>query len=157
MSNDRHTPDDITRTMASAAAREPVPKDDDHGDATIDERRPIDDRQPQTRDERERQVRPERNRQTQNERPMPMFAGGEAAGYRTQWDAIQTGFVDEPRKAVQEADALVALVMKRLSDVFTDERASLERQWGKGDEISTEDLRVALRRYRSFFERLLSL
>jgi hypothetical protein len=47
--------------------------------------------------------------------------------------------------------------MKRLSDVFSDERASLERQWGKGDQISTEDLRVALRRYRSFFERLLSL
>jgi hypothetical protein len=86
-----------------------------------------------------------------------MFAGPEAAGYRTQWDAIQTGFVDEPRKAVQEADALVALVMKRLSEVFTDERGTLERQWGKGDQISTEDLRVALRRYRSFFERLLSL
>jgi hypothetical protein len=91
------------------------------------------------------------------ERPMPMFAGAEASGYRTQWDAIQTGFVDEPRKAVQEADALVALVIKRLSETFTEERASLERQWGKGDEISTEDLRVALRRYRSFFERLLSL
>ena len=79
------------------------------------------------------------------------------SGYRTQWDAIQTGFVDEPRRAVQEADALVALVIKRLSEVFADERASLERQWGEGDEISTEDLRVALRRYRSFFERLLSL
>jgi hypothetical protein len=155
MSNDRHTPDDITRKMASAAAREPMPKDNYQGDATLDERRPTDDRQRQTRDERE--VRAERERQTQNERPMPMFAGAEAAGYRTQWDAIQTGFVDEPRRAVQEADALVALVMKRLSEVFTDERGSLERQWGEGDEISTEDLRVALRRYRSFFERLLSL
>jgi hypothetical protein len=92
-----------------------------------------------------------------DDRPMPMFAGAEAAGYRTQWDAIQTGFVDEPRKAVQEADALVALVIKRLSEVFADERASLEHQWGQGDEISTEDLRIALRRYRSFFERLLSL
>ena len=88
---------------------------------------------------------------------MPMFAGTEAAGYRTQWDAIQTGFVDEPRRAVQEADALVALVIKRLSEVFANERGSLEQQWGEGDEISTEDLRVALRRYRSFFERLLSL
>jgi hypothetical protein len=91
------------------------------------------------------------------EGPMPMFAGAEAAGYRTQWDAIQTGFVDEPRKAVQEADALVALVIKRLADVFADERQTLEQQWGRGDEISTEDLRVALRRYRSFFERLLTL
>jgi hypothetical protein len=92
-----------------------------------------------------------------DERPMPIFAGTEAAGYRTQWDAIQTGFVDEPRRAVEEADALVALVIKRLSEVFADERGALEHQWGRGDEISTEDLRVALRKYRSFFERLLSL
>jgi hypothetical protein len=88
---------------------------------------------------------------------VPMFAGAEAAGYRTQWDAIQTGFVDEPRRAVVEADALVALVIKRLSEVFADERGALEHQWGRGDQISTEDLRVALRKYRSFFERLLSL
>jgi len=134
MSNDRHTPD-IARTMASAAARAPM---------TSDARR-----------DRERE-HVDQVDQTDN-RPMPMFAGAEAAGYRTQWDAIQTGFVDEPRRAVQEADALVALVMKRLSEVFTNERTSLERQWGEGDEISTEDLRVALRRYRSFFERLLSL
>jgi hypothetical protein len=129
--------------MASAAAREPAP-----AEVTRRDDRPLTDPGPAT-DERETNVA--------HDRPMPMFAGAEAAGYRTQWDAIQTGFVDEPRKAVQEADALVALVMKRLSEVFTDERASLERQWGKGDEISTEDLRVALRRYRSFFERLLSL
>jgi len=92
-----------------------------------------------------------------DDRPMPMFAGPEAAGYRTQWDAIQTGFVDEPRRAVTEADALVALVIKRLSEVFADERATLESNWGRDSEISTEDLRVSLRRYRSFFERLLSL
>jgi hypothetical protein len=90
-------------------------------------------------------------------RPAPIFPGSEAGGYRTQWDAIQTGFVDEPRRAVEEADALVALVIKRLSEVFADERAGLEHQWGRGDEISTEDLRIALRKYRSFFERLLSL
>ena len=90
-------------------------------------------------------------------RPMPIFAGTEASGYRTQWDAIQTGFVDEPRRAVEEADALVALVIKRLSEVFAEERGTLEQQWGRGNEISTEDLRVALRKYRSFFERLLSL
>jgi hypothetical protein len=92
-----------------------------------------------------------------DDRPMPIFAGGEATGYRTQWDAIQTGFVDEPRRAVQEADALVAHVISRLSEVFADERTGLEKQWDRGDQISTEDLRVALRRYRSFFERLLSL
>lgn len=92
-----------------------------------------------------------------DDRPVPIFAGTETAGYRTQWDAIQTGFVDEPRRAVVEADALVALVTKRLTEVFADERDALEHQWGRGDQISTEDLRVALRKYRSFFERLLSL
>jgi hypothetical protein len=90
-------------------------------------------------------------------RALPMFAGDEAAGYRTQWEAVQTGFVDEPHKAVEEADALVAQVIKRLSEVFADERTNLEHQWDRGDQISTEDLRVALQKYRSFFDRLLSL
>jgi hypothetical protein len=76
---------------------------------------------------------------------------------RDGWDAIQTGVVDEPRRAVTEADALVAQVIKRLSEVFADERTRLEGQWGHQDEVSTEDLRQALRKYRSFFERLLSL
>ena len=93
----------------------------------------------------------------ESEAAAPMFAEDEAAGYRTRWDAIQTGFVDEPRRAVEEADALVAQVMKRLAEGFADERTELERQWDRGDQISTEDLRVALRRYRSFFQRLLSL
>ena len=152
MSNDRHTPD-IARTMASAAGREPLARDDRHREERehIDERGDIDARQMVG----QRHVTDAR--EVTDDRPMPMFAGAEASGYRTQWDAIQTGFVDEPRKAVQEADALVALVMKRLSEVFTNERTSLEGQWSKGDEISTEDLRVSLRRYRSFFERLLSL
>ena len=88
---------------------------------------------------------------------LPMFAADESAGYRTQWDAIQTGFVDEPRRAVEEADAVVAQVIKRLSEVFADERTALEQQWDRGDQVSTEDLRLSLRKYRSFFERLLSL
>jgi hypothetical protein len=94
------------------------------------------------------------------DRAAAMFAGEETEGYRTRWDAIQTGFVDEPKRAVQEADALVAQVITRLSEVFADERTRLEQQWGHGDQshqISTEDLRQALRKYRSFFERLLSL
>jgi len=94
------------------------------------------------------------------DRAMAMFAAEEAEGYRTRWDAVQTGFVDEPKRAVQEADALVAQVIKRLSEVFADERTRLEQQWGHGDQshqISTEDLRLALRKYRSFFERLLTL
>jgi hypothetical protein len=167
MSNDRHTPD-LTRKMASAVTREPIAGDDRRREERERDLEQIDERDRPHIDERGHLDAGEmagqhhvtdhaHDRDVNDDRPMPMFAGSEAAGYRTQWDAIQTGFVDEPRKAVQEADALVALVMKRLSEVFTDERRSLERQWGKGDEISTEDLRVALRRYRSFFERLLSL
>jgi hypothetical protein len=90
-------------------------------------------------------------------RALPMFAGDETSGYRTRWEAIQTGFVDEPRHAVEEADALVAQVIKRLSEVFAQERTNLEQQWDRGDQISTEDLRIALQKYRSFFDRLLSL
>ena len=78
-------------------------------------------------------------------------------GTGTRWSAIQTGFVDEPRKAVEEADALVAEVMKRLAEIFADERGQLESQWERTEQISTEDLRLAMRRYRSFFERLLSV
>ena len=70
---------------------------------------------------------------------------------------MQGSFVDEPRKAVQEADALVAAATKRLADMFADERAKLEHEWDRGEEVSTEDLRVALRRYRTFFDRLLSM
>jgi hypothetical protein len=72
------------------------------------------------------------------------------------WEAIQATFVDEPRQAVRQADALVGEVMNRLSEMFSGERAHLEAQWDRGDEVSTEDLRVALQRYRSFFQRLLA-
>ena len=67
------------------------------------------------------------------------------------------GFVDEPRKAVQEADALVSDTIKRLSEVFASERQNLEQQWARNENVSTENLRVALRRYRSFFSRLLAI
>jgi hypothetical protein len=87
----------------------------------------------------------------------PLFPGEELEGLRTRWKAIQTAFVDEPRDAVHQADTLVASAMKRLAEVFADERARLEQQWDRGDNVSTEDLRVALQRYRTFFERLLSV
>ena len=76
---------------------------------------------------------------------------------RSQWDAIQEKFVDEPRHVVGQADSLVALAMKRLAGMFAAERARLEGQWDRGGNVSTEDLRLALRRYRSFFGRLLSV
>jgi hypothetical protein len=89
--------------------------------------------------------------------PAPLFNSGDASGYRTRWGAVQTGFVDEPRKAVEEADALVAEVMKRLAEQFADARKRLESEWERSDRVSTEDLRQAMHRYRAFFERLLSV
>jgi hypothetical protein len=77
--------------------------------------------------------------------------------FNDRWSEIQTGFVDEPRRAVQEADALVSDVIKRIAGSFGSQRAELERQWARGDDVSTEDLRLALQRYRSFFSRLLSV
>jgi len=87
----------------------------------------------------------------------PLFPGDELEGLRTRWKDIQTAFVDEPRKAVEQADGLVASAMKRLAEVFAEERSGLEQQWDRGDRVSTEDLRIALRRYRTFFDRLLSV
>jgi hypothetical protein len=92
----------------------------------------------------------------QTEERQPLFAGDEAEGFRGRWTEIQTGFVDEPRRAVEDADALVAEVMQRLAETFSSERATLEKEWDGDGEPSTEDLRVGLQRYRSFFDRLLS-
>jgi hypothetical protein len=87
----------------------------------------------------------------------PLFPNNELESLRTRWKEIQTNFVDEPRKAVEQADGLVASAMKRLAEVFADERSNLEKQWDRGDQVSTEDLRVAFQRYRTFFDRLLSV
>ena len=75
---------------------------------------------------------------------------------RRRWEEIQTRFVDDPRRAVEDADDLVAGVMKSLADGFAQAREQLEGQWSRGEDVSTEDLRIALQRYRSFFQRLLS-
>ena len=87
----------------------------------------------------------------------PLFPTKELEDLRNRWSGVQTAFVDEPRKAVEQADGLVAAAMKRLAEVFAEERSKLEQQWDRGDNVSTEDLRVALQRYRSFFQRLLSV
>jgi hypothetical protein len=89
--------------------------------------------------------------------PMPLFSESEMGKLRSQWGKIQTGFVDEPRQTVENADKLVAVVMQRLAEGFANERSGLEKQWDRGADVSTEDLRVALQRYRSFFDRLLTL
>lgn len=86
----------------------------------------------------------------------PLLEGDRAGDFETRWHEVQTGFVDEPRRSVEEADALVAELMRELAESFSATRSRLEEQWGSGDEVSTEDLRVALTRYRSFFRRLLA-
>ena len=88
---------------------------------------------------------------------LPLFAQTDAQDFRSRWEKIQSGFVDEPGKAVEQADELVASAIKRLAEVFAAERQKLEGEWDKTDNVSTEDLRIALRRYRSFFDRLLSV
>jgi hypothetical protein len=86
----------------------------------------------------------------------PLFASEDTARFRQRWDNLQTGFVDEPRRVVEEADDLVGELMQQLTSGFSEKRSNLEAQWEQGDEVSTEELRVALTRYRSFFNRLLS-
>jgi hypothetical protein len=93
----------------------------------------------------------------QPEQRTPLFEEAELTQSRQRWQNIQADFVDDPRNAVRRADELVASSMKRLAEVFANERARLEHEWDKGEDVSTEDLRQALRRYRSFFDRLLSV
>ena len=86
-----------------------------------------------------------------------LFVPNESNELRARWDRIQVDFVDQPREAVEDADALVSATMSRLAEIFSAERQKLERQWEKNENISTEDLRLTLQRYRSFFARLLSI
>jgi hypothetical protein len=89
--------------------------------------------------------------------PAALFSESEVGDFRSRWSSIQTAFIDEPRKVVEDADNLVASLMKKLAEGFANERERLEKQWDRGDNVSTEDLRIALQRYRSFFDRLLKV
>jgi hypothetical protein len=91
-----------------------------------------------------------------DEERTPLLPQEEAQKFQSRWAEVQTSFVDEPRRSVEEGDSLVAELMRRLANSFAEERQALESQWDQGDDVSTEDLRVALQRYRSFFDRLLS-
>jgi hypothetical protein len=97
------------------------------------------------------------NKRARTDGPVSLFSEEEARDFRKRWEQVQTEFVDEPRGSVEKADQLVASTIKRLAEVFADERANLEREWAKGDNVSTEDLRQALRKYRSFFDQLLAV
>jgi len=90
-------------------------------------------------------------------RPAPLFTPEITDRLRESWSSVQAGFVDEPRHAVKEADELVASAIKHIAETFARERENLESQWDREGDVSTEDLRIALTRYRSFFDRLLSM
>lgn len=101
-------------------------------------------------------VRPEMPDLNPESGQIRLFSEFEVTDFRSRWNDVQTGFVDSPRRAVEQADQLVATVMERITNSFAQERSSLEKQWDRGDHVSTEDLRVALQRYREFFGRLLN-
>ena len=86
-----------------------------------------------------------------------LLADNDLSGLRSRWDDVQAAFVDNPKECVQKADTLVAEVVEQLTTGFSDARSRLEAQWDRGEKVSTEDLRVALKRYREFFQRLLSV
>ncbi len=108
------------------------------------------------REESQLDVTDDQGTATGDEERSPLLPTDEAADFQERWSELQTSFVDEPRRSVQEGDSLVAELMQRLAHSFAEERQTLEAQWDRGDDVSTEDLRVALQRYRSFFDRLLS-
>lgn len=108
-------------------------------------------------DDTEHPIANEKRRTSAGSNLEPLFDENADRKFRDRWREIQTGFVDEPRNAVERADELVAELMQQLAQSFSKQRNDLEHQWDASDKVSTEELRVALTRYRSFFERLLSI
>jgi hypothetical protein len=92
----------------------------------------------------------------EQEAPVRLFEADELNAVIRKWRDIQADFVDQPKRAMQEADELVGELMNRLARTFTEQREQLEARWGDSETVSTEDLRKDLQRYRSFFERLLA-
>jgi len=125
----------IVNQSATATVQPPAP-------ATTD--RPV---------EQPRPVRP----QKADSNSAVLFEEGEISRLRSRWADIQSAFVDEPRQAVKEADGLVVDLTTRLTEMFAGERAALERQWDRNNDVTTEDLRIALKRYHAFFDRLLAV
>jgi hypothetical protein len=86
-----------------------------------------------------------------------LFAGDDLADLRARWAGVQAAFVDDPKECVQKADGLVSDLVEHLTTGFAEARSRLEEQWSRGEEASTEDLRLALMHYREFFDRLLAV
>jgi hypothetical protein len=142
-----------TRDIAGGESTAPEPQVTDTTPPNVDDTRVAD--TPQTTDEA-RFAREQASDAPAIDHETALLPGTDQQGFMGRWEEIQIRFVDDPRRAVEDADQLVALVMQRLADGFAEERERLEGQWGRGEDVGTEDLRVALQRYRSFFRRLLS-
>jgi hypothetical protein len=144
-----------------------------HADDRADEAQQVDDRTdtydsrsegqydetPAVTEQYDQQPVAEQQRPTadEDESSEPLFTGEEVNRFRGEWRELQSDFVDHPRDAVQHADELVAQVMQSLATTFADHKRSLEGQWSAGEQVETEELRVALRRYRAFFDQLLTV
>jgi hypothetical protein len=140
MRSERHTernPSTADVAVAAAAAR-------------AERERPAEDREVDVPREREHAEQPGAG-------AVRLLPAEAAAELRPRWADIQASFVDEPRRAVEQADELVAEAISRLAEGFATARASLEQEWDRNDEVSTENLRLALQRYRAFFDRLLHI
>ena len=101
--------------------------------------------------------RPSQTSNSDQEELVSLFDHDAAEKFRARWLSIQSKFVDDPSDSVKQADQLVADVIDGITRSFADRRGSLEQQWNGGEQASTEDLRIALKQYRSFFDRLLTL
>ena len=150
------TPELSTADLSAAAqARRDEPIEETRN-ASMPDRRPVDEpgRAPEMSAKKPMDM-PVNMPVNMNDAPVALFSEDQVKDLRGRWDQIQAGFVDEPRGAVEKADGLVADAITQLADGFARTRSELDHQWKRGDNVSTEDLRLALRRYRSFFSRLL--
>jgi hypothetical protein len=127
-----------------------------HGTTVVEDRRPDQEAVTAPAGAPATQAAPDRGTAATASTTGSLLATEDAEGFRARWTDIQTGFVDAPRQAVEQADALVAELMQHLARTFADERGRLEDQWDRGDDVPTDNLRDAFQRYRSFFERLLA-
>jgi hypothetical protein len=136
--------------------RDEIPHRDEAAEPVATPAQPLDrDRIPQT--ERPVEQPQSRGADAGSSTEDSLFAPSDLSGLRSRWDDVQAGFVDDPRKCVQTADGLVSDTVEQLTNNFSQARSRLEEQWARGEDVSTEDLRLALKRYREFFDRLLAV
>lgn len=158
-SRDPRTPRDPDDRLIGDELRErdrPADADHPHRSDPPLARRPRDENDDGAADIAEPGLEPPLAEHAHHEGPIELFDDTARGELRSRWESIQAGFVDEPRRSVEEADRLVTEATERLAEGFARVRDDLEDEWRRGEDVSTEDLRLALRRYRSFFDRLVS-